>query len=117
MKMWHLPEIQEAPGGQCCPVCMCKSEEGMDTWPHLSEKEDRRHTSEKFSCRHSDPCECCDGNQGDGGSATIRVTTRHPEHVMMDQCLVLGDQMETSKTRCNDLENTAVIDMMYANYR
>lgn len=36
---------------------------------------------------------------------------------MMDQCLVLGDQMETSKTRRNDLDNTAAIDMMYVNYR
>lgn len=40
-----LPEVQEDPEGQCCLVCMCKSVEEMDTWPHLSEKEDRRESN------------------------------------------------------------------------
>lgn len=52
-----LPDVQEAPGGQCCPVCMCKSEEGTDTWPHLSEKEDRSEMNEKTgdTCQGSSP--------------------------------------------------------------
>lgn len=26
-----LPRVQEAPEGRCCPVYMCRSEEGMGT--------------------------------------------------------------------------------------
>lgn len=31
-----LPEVQEAPEGQCCPACTCRSGGGKGTWPRLS---------------------------------------------------------------------------------
>lgn len=54
-----LPNVREALEGQCCPVCMCRSGEGMGTWPHLSEKEKndiQKLEKEKYTLTSEEHC-------------------------------------------------------------
>ena len=48
-RIMYLPWVQGVPVGRCCLVHMCRSEEGLDTWPRLSAKERKESEGHKGS--------------------------------------------------------------------